>query len=377
MATSQILCPRGGRLALAAALAFTFLTFARFAPAQDVSPRLPPAGNPAPSVADIVEGVALPEVTRTPITIPGPSYYPGAGAAHAAPQVEMGIFDTMIESIFGHPDMDDWRPLPLSTFFAEGWNEAWVPSPKGSGGAPRQSWINSAAGNLYRLWFFTFAQGFNQAPRGNAYLGSYTLLTPLNRRLMLITNIPFVLRNNAVSGLPTIDPNLPAVTATKSHSGSGDITFTPRVLLHETKDLSLTAELAVTTPTGTQPLAGKAALTPAVAFWTDLAGGWVIRGGLGDLIATQGTGSNTLISQLAVGQTLTAHDVPLFGDFTYYLSAVVNTPFASGNQTSMTLTPGLRTHLGNNWFFQAGLPIPVTKERVADIGMIFWFQKAW
>jgi hypothetical protein len=194
---------------------------------------------------------------------------------------------------------------------------------------------------------------------------------------MLITNIPFVLRNNAVSGLPVIDPNLPAVTATKCHSGFGDISFTPRVLLHETKDLSLTAELAVLTPTGTEPLAGKAALTPAVAFWANSAGGWVIRGGLGDLIATQGRGNNTLISQLAIGQTLTDHDVPLFGDFTYYLSAVVNTPLTGAGQTSMTLTPGMRTHLGHNWFFQAGLPIPVTKERVADIGMIFWFQKSW
>ena len=51
---------------------------------------------------------------------------------------------------------------------------------------------------MYRLWFFTFAQAFNQGPKGNAYLGAYTLFTPLSRRLVLITNIPFVLRNNAV-----------------------------------------------------------------------------------------------------------------------------------------------------------------------------------
>jgi hypothetical protein len=312
-----------------------------------------------------------------PTTVPPPSFDPASGATLPAVRAQTGIFDTITESIFGQPDPDAWRPLPLATLFSEGWDEAWVPSPKGSGGAPRQGWINAAAGNLYRSWFFTFAQGFNHPPRGNAYLGSFTLLTPLSRRLMLITNIPFLLRNNAVSGLPIIDPNLPAVTATKSHSGFGDISFTPRVLLHETKDLSLTAELVVLTPSGTEPLAGKAALTPAVGFWTDFAGGWVIRGGLGDLIATQGPESNTLISQLAVGQTLTAHDVPLVGDFTYYLSAVVNIPLSNGNQTSMTLTPGMRTHLGNNWFLQAGLPIPVTKERVADIGMIFWFQKTW
>ena len=186
-------------------------------------------------------------------------------------------------------------------------------------------------GNLYRGWFFTFAQGFNHPPKGNAYLGSYTLMTPLSRRLMLITNVPFVLRNNAESGQPIIDPPGQTVATSRSHTGFGDISFTPRVLLHQTQDFSLTAELAVLTPTGDRPLAGKTALTPAIGFWTNFAGGWVIRGGIGDLISTRG-GGNTLISQLAVGQTLTEHDVPLLGDFTYYLSTVVNTPLPTATE---------------------------------------------
>ena len=56
---------------------------------------------------------------------------------------------------------------------------------------------------------------------------------------------------------------------------------------------------------------------------------------------------------------------------------MVNTPLANGGQTSVTLTPGVRTHVGNDWYFLAGLPTPVTNARVADIGMIFWFMKAW
>jgi hypothetical protein len=288
----------------------------------------------------------------------------------------------ILESIFGKPDPDTWRPLPIWTLFTEGWNEAWVPSPNGSGGAPRQGWIDASDGNLYRLWFFTFAQGFNfREPRnepsmGNGYLGAFTIYTPLSRRLELITNISFELRNNAVSGLPTINPNRPGATTSRSHSGFGDITFTPRVLLHETKDFSLTSELAVLVPTGTRPLAGRMELIPNVSFWNNFAGGWVIRGGLGDLIPLNG-GQNTLISQLAIGQTLTAHDLPLLGDFTYYLSTVVDTPTLNGDKTSVSLTPGIRTHLGNDWYFLAGLPIPVTKDRVSDLGMIFWFMKAW
>ena len=43
---------------------------------------------------------------------------------------------------------------------------------------------------MYRLSFFTFAQGFNHPPQGDAYLGSYTLLTPLTA-----TSTPLVLKN--------------------------------------------------------------------------------------------------------------------------------------------------------------------------------------
>ena len=356
-------------IALAAAIA---------AAAQAQTPSLP---NPTPpsdfaSVAGGPETFVQPTFAQPTGTVP--SYYAGEGSAPTPPIVQMGLFDTITESIFGQPDPNTWRPLPLSTLFSEGWNEAWVPSPNGSGGAPRQGWINAMDGNLYRLWFFTFAQAFNNAPRGNAYLGSYTLLTPLSRRLELIINIPFVIRNNASTGLPILDPNNPRATATTtSHSGFGDMSFTPRFLLHETKDFSLTAEMAVVTPTGTQPLAGKTTtLVPAFGFWNNCAGGWVIRGGLGLGIPMNGSGDN-LISQLAIGNTFTDHDVPLFGDFTLYLSAVVNTSLANSDQTSMTLTPGMRTHLGNDWYFLAGLPTPVTKDRVGEIGMIFWFMKAW
>ena len=363
---------RGCRFAVA--LAVSLLTFAGVARAQAPLPPLPtlPATEvPDQTFADIV--TSTPETTDEPTTIMPPSYY----AAYGAPRVVQGIFGTITESVFGHPDPDTWRPLPCSTLFSEGWDEAWVPSPNGSGGAPRQGWINAADGNMYRLWFFTFGQAFNQGDKSNAYIGAYTLYTPLSRRLLLITNIPFVLRNSAGDGLPTISPSGLTNPTSKNHTTFGDISFTPRVLLHETKDFSLTAEVAAVVPTGNQPLAGKTALIPAVSFWNNFAGRWVIRGGLGDYVPLGGGGSDNLISQLAIGQTLTDHDVPLFGDFTWYVSTVVNTPLRDGQHTSATITPGIRTHLGNDWYFLAGLPTPLTSQRVGDIGMIFWFMKAW
>jgi hypothetical protein len=113
--------------------------------------------------------------------------------------------NVLLQSIFGKADPKTWRPLPFSTFFSDGWLDSWVPSPNGSGGAPRQGWINATDGNMYRLWFFTFSEGFNYTA-SNAYLGSYTLYTPLSRRLDLITNIPFLVANNVSNGLPAINP---------------------------------------------------------------------------------------------------------------------------------------------------------------------------
>ena len=258
---------------------------------------------------------------------------PVQATAPSAPIVQMGLFDTITESIFGQPDPNTWRPLPLSTFFSEGWNEAWVPSPNGSGGAPRQGWINAMDGNLYRLWFFTFAQAFNNAPKGNAYLGSYTLLTPLSRRLELIINVPFVHPEQCRHRLAHPGPEQSEWRRRRRRatSGFGDISFTPRFLLHETKDFSLTAEMAVRDPDRhPAPRGENNHPGPGLRLLEQL------RGRLGD----PGRARSRDPDERQWGQpdqparhrsdTFTDHDVPLFGDFTCYLSAVVNTSLANG-----------------------------------------------
>jgi hypothetical protein len=136
------------------------------------------------------------------------------------------------------------------------------------------------SGNLSRQWFFTFAQAFNQGPKGNAYIGAYTIFMPLSRRLDLVINVPFVVRNSASSGLPFINPT--GQPTFKSQTTFGDMSFTPRVLLHETKDFSLTSETAVLVPTGNEPLAGRTALIPNVSFWNNFAGRW--ESGAGSVI---------------------------------------------------------------------------------------------
>ena len=85
----------------------------------------------------------------------GPTYYPASGVAPTAPRVEMGIFDTVIESLFGEPDPNKWRPLPLGDFFSEGWNEAWAGGPAGQSGLtprPRMAGVNSKACSTGSGW---------------------------------------------------------------------------------------------------------------------------------------------------------------------------------------------------------------------------------
>jgi hypothetical protein len=143
MAGSQVLRRDGW---FAVAFAVSLLTIAGRVQAQAPSPPVPPAGTPIPNFAELVDSDATPEAAPTAMTAPGTMYVPAYGAAPTAPRVELGLFGTITESIFGQPDPNTWRPLPLSTLFSEGWNEAWVPSPSGSGGAPRRGWINAMDG---------------------------------------------------------------------------------------------------------------------------------------------------------------------------------------------------------------------------------------
>jgi hypothetical protein len=102
MARSQILRLRG--IQFAAALAISFLTFGGRAEAQIPTSPSSPARTPAASVAEIFNAVEPPVEIPGLTSVPQPSYNPGPGAATTAARVELRIFDTITESIFGEPD---------------------------------------------------------------------------------------------------------------------------------------------------------------------------------------------------------------------------------------------------------------------------------
>ncbi len=149
-------------------------------------------------------------------------------------------------------------------------------------------------------------------------------------------------------------------------------------MLFEKENFSWTTEVTVQTPTGYRPLgAGQALVTPGTQFWWNFAERWVVRGGFNSAIGTNPqAGGTTLISQLAIGRTFTKHDVPIFGDFTVYLSSNTFNKLARGTAQE-TLTPGFRTHLGKSFYFLGATTIPVTGPRPYQEGATFWIMKVY
>ncbi len=295
-----------------------------------------------------------------------------------------GFFAVARESIFGPADNPPWTPLPLRTFFSEGWRDPWTAPPNGSGGAPRQGWIGAADGNFYRLYWLSYIEAFHTSGAPNGYTQRVNIYTPLSRRLLLITTIPSVNANTPSFNLGTADfgssgASVRGQTPKGTGTSFGDLTITPRLMLKETQDLSLSVQLTVQIPTGrTGSGAGKAILSPGIQFWRDIGRGWAIRGGF-----NAGTGVNnagrgeTLVSQLAIGQTITAHDVPIFGDFTYYLATNVSNQIAPTSLTTVTLGPGYRTHLGHDWYSLGAVTVPVTGPHPFDESLTLWLMKTF
>ena len=309
---------------------------------------------------------------------------PGAAVADAKkPRVRTSVTQAAKDSLFGRTDYATWEPLKFSTLLTQGWDEAWIGPPNGAKGGPRQGWIGAADGNFYRLGFFSF--DYTRAVRtgGDGYAGGFTLYTPLSRRLLLITQIPFV-----DSNLPSLTIGKQQFAGTGAGTGTGtshghparfgDLGLTTRVMLFEKENFSWIAELTVQIPTGShRSSGGLAEVTPGTQFWWNFAERWVIRGGFNQAIGTnRAAGGTTLVSQLAIGRTFTPHDVPIFGDFTVYLASNTFSNVSTGS-TESTLGPGFRTHLGNSFYFLGATTIPVTGPRPYEESATFWIMKVY
>ncbi|MGC1719271.1 MAG: hypothetical protein WA746_09805, partial [Isosphaeraceae bacterium] len=281
-----------------------------------------------------------------------PEFLPGTLPPDAGAGAEMGLLGLIGESIFGNRS-DLWRPLPLSTFFSEGWLEPWYPCPRSTTGAPRQGWINAYDGVFYRLFFFDFSYVNDFQKNGNEYLGTLTLFTPISRRFQLRFDVPFIASNKGGQ-------------SNTYHGNFGDFDVSPRILLSESQDFSQVFECIVRTPTGSTVNGnGQTTLTPQYEFWYGgLPGGGVIRGGTGLTIPTNNAGVTSIIAgapatvpgarttcnyNLAVGKYWTQHDATP-GDFVTFLSLNGFTTLDDRGPiySYFSVTPAFRFHLGNN-----------------------------
>jgi Putative MetA-pathway of phenol degradation len=260
-----------------------------------------------------------------------------------------------------------WTPI-LCCDLDEDWCAPYVASPNGCSGAPRQGWLATPDGFLTKEFHLFYGLTNNNGDSTDVHTGMFQLQYPLSRRVWVGIDVPF-------SGMVDRGPGLPDLI------DFDDLTVTGKILLHETRNLGLTAELGVRTPTGDSDMGGGiAALTPACNWWSDVGGGWSCRGGVGVDVGTSGVPGNNsttdLLYALALGQTVTPHDDTPWGDFTYYVSLHGRSGLDGPDPRSFFYVgPGLRTHLGNNLFFLTAIQVPVSGPNSFDQQLMFMFVK--
>ncbi len=273
---------------------------------------------------------------------------------------EVGMFRAAVESLTGdvYAAPSKWQPLSLGGFFSEGWSEPWASPQNGEGNAPRQGWLNAADGVFYRLNIATFGYAHGTNGNGDQYAGGDTIYLPLSRRFEVQCDVPFLVSKQGST----------------SHTSFGDFQVTPRFILSETRAVTQSLNLTFRTPTGDEDTGnGLSAVTPNYQFWANWWQGLVLRGSFGMSIPydnVNDTNARSLVvGNLAAGYYFTPHDCTPFGDLVGYVSANFNHPVddrGDNDVTNVTVTPGFRTHLGQNWYLLGGVEFPVTEPKSFD-----------
>ena len=270
--------------------------------------------------------------------------------------------EVVTESVTGDVYSDEaaknWQELSFSNLFSKGWDKSWSSPPNGGGGAPRQGWLNAYDGVFFRLSIATF--GWLHGNGGDGYTNNIVSYTPLNQRMEIQTDIPVIASTQGGSGRET---------------NFGDFKITPRMLLSESKEQTQTLNLTFRTPTGDVYNGNHvASIGPQYNFWTNYWKGLVVRGGVGFAVPysgdiTRSGARSTFDANLAVGYYFTPHDYTPVGDMVWYVSTNVSQPIdnrASSSNTFVSMTPGFRTHMGQNWYLLGAVEVPVTSNAPYD-----------
>ncbi len=265
-------------------------------------PTVPMAPNPNQPVPTV------PMVPNQPVPMapnPGPLNSPGngdPGAPGTPPQAPVYsptglpplevIWRSLTDSIYEPADQARWTPLPLATFFTEGWDQPFVlprtggGGLKGSDGSPRFGWNNDFGGINFRAWFLELFYANNvlgprERSNGNQYIQDFTIFVPFNRRFEIQFRYTDIVSNKGGS-------------SNTYHGNTGDTIITPRFQLSESKNFGQLFLMAIRTPTGARDNGqGVASLNPQYSFWWNVYGPWVMRGSTGVTVPTNHAGART------------------------------------------------------------------------------------
>ena len=167
------------------------------------------------------------------------------------------------------------------------------------------------------------------------------------------------------------------------HTDFGDLQITPRFLISESESFTQSFNLGLPhVDRGRRQRQRHPSVTPAWNFWWNAWGGLVVRGGAGIAIPWDGfsAGARTTADREPRGRLLLhaprsralrrLRDVPL---------ANVSQPVddRGSDHTTLTLTPGFRTHLGANWYLLGGFEVPVTNPDPFDYQVIAGLMKVF
>jgi len=286
-------------------------------------------------------------------------------AAPVQSEKDYTFTEVVTQSVTGDVYSDEaaanWQELSFGNLFSKGWDKPWSSPPAGGGGAPRHGWIGAYDDVFYRLSIavFSWEHGRNG---GDGYSNNLVSFTPLNQRLEIQTNIPIM-------------TSTPGASGNGSETNFGDFRITPRMILAESKDVTQSFGVTFRTPTG-DVFNGNhvASIAPQYNFWANSWKGLVVRGGAGFAIPYSGEinrsgARSTFDANLAVGYYFTPHDYTPVGDLVWYVSTNLSQPIdnrAATSNTFVSLTPGFRTHVGDNWFLLGAVEVPVTSNAAYD-----------
>jgi hypothetical protein len=157
-------------------------------------------------------------------------------------------------------------------------------------------------------------------------------------------------------------------------------------MLSETRDLTQSFNVTFRTPTGdTDTGSSIAAVSPTYEFWANWWRGLVVRGGAGMSVPYNHTGTREVgartafLGNLSAGYYFTPHDLTPVGDLVGYVATNLTqlTDDRGPATTTLTFTPGFRTHMGANWYLLGGVELPATQPEPFDFQILAGLMKVF